>query len=412
MRTLLTDPDHRRALRAEADALLEFGRAARVPGGFGWLGDDGLPMPDRPRMLYVTARMTHVYALATMLDLPGAGELVEHGLRSLTSTFWDETYGGWRSAARPERGSGGGADPAKSGYPHAFVLLATSSAALAGVPGARELLTQAEEVYLERFWDADQAMPVEEWDRSFSRCSDYRGANSAMHAVEAMLAVAETTGNLRWLQRAEAVADRLMSIAAEHRWRLPEHYDAEWRPDLDDGRHRPEDPVRPYGSTPGHGLEWSRLLVHLQAVSERAHRAPARDWIADAVALADRAVADGWAVDGADGFVYTVDFDGTPVVRARLHWVLCEALGAATVLYQRTGLERYAQWYAQWWQFALEHQIDHDGGSWHHELGPDLRPAARIRPGKADLYHAVQACLLPGLPLTGSVASAVHAARG
>src|SRR5690606_1445050 len=137
-----------------------------------------------------------------------------------------------------------------------------------------------------------------------------------------------------------------------------------------------------------------------------------RDWIADAVALADRAVADGWAVDGADGFVYTVDFDGTPVVRARLHWVLCEALGAATVLYQRTGLERYAQWYAQWWQFAREHQIDHDGGSWHHELGPDLRPAARIRPGKADLYHAVQACLLPGLPLTGSVASAVHAARG
>ena len=32
------------------------------------------------------------------------------------------------------------------------------------------------------------------------------------------------------------------------------------------------------------------------------------------------AVRVGWDVDGAEGFVYTTDFSGAPVVRTRLHW--------------------------------------------------------------------------------------------
>ena len=43
----------------------------------------------------------------------------------------------------------------------------------------------------------------------------------------------------------------------------------------------------------------------------------------------DRAVRDGWAVDGAPGFAYTTDWAGAPVVRTRMHWVAAEAIGAA-----------------------------------------------------------------------------------
>ena len=32
--------------------------------------------------------------------------------------------------------------------------------------------------------------------------------------------------------------------------------------------------------------------------------------------------------------VYTVDFEGTPVVRERMHWVVCEAIGAAASLHR------------------------------------------------------------------------------
>ena len=54
---------------------------------------------------------------------------------------------------------------------------------------------------------------------------------------------------------------------------------------------------------------------------------------ADAVDAAfDRAVADGWDVDGAPGFVYTTDWSGRPVVSQRMHWVAAEAISAAAAL--------------------------------------------------------------------------------
>ena len=48
-----------------------------------------------------------------------------------------------------------------------------------------------------------------------------------------------------------------------------------------------------------------------------------------------------------------------------------------------------------------------DRGSWHHELDPGNRPQASVWRGKPDLYHAVQATLLPRLPLSPSLASAL-----
>ena len=48
-------PTHNRWLENELDRILEFGRAAKVPGGFGWLGADGhhpsLPTPMHPSHL-------------------------------------------------------------------------------------------------------------------------------------------------------------------------------------------------------------------------------------------------------------------------------------------------------------------------------------------------------------------------
>ena len=59
----------------------------------------------------------------------------------------------------------------------------------------------------------------------------------------------------------------------------------------------------------------------------------------DARALFQAAIHEGWAVDGADGFVYTVGWDGVPVVRERMHWVVAEATATAAALYQATGDE-------------------------------------------------------------------------
>jgi mannose/cellobiose epimerase-like protein (N-acyl-D-glucosamine 2-epimerase family) len=194
-------------------------------------------------------------------------------------------------------------------------------------------------------------------------------------------------------------------LAAGNQWRIPEHFDEAWRPLLDYNSGEPAHPFRPYGATIGHALEWSRLALHLRA----ALGPDAPTWLLeDAVALFDCAVREGWSVDGADGFVYTVDWDGRPVVRERMHWVAAEATAAAAALHTATGDPAYARWYETWWDYISAYLVDRAHGSWHHELSPDNRPSSLTWAGKPDVYHAFQATLLPRLPLTPTLAEALR----
>jgi mannose/cellobiose epimerase-like protein (N-acyl-D-glucosamine 2-epimerase family) len=154
----------------------------------------------------------------------------------------------------------------------------------------------------------------------------------------------------------------------------------------------------------GHWLEWARLAVQLRAALGE----DADCWLLDdARALFDQAVTDGWAADGSPGLVYTVDWDGRPVVRERMHWVAAEAVAAAAALYAATGDAGYAERYELFWDHVAEYFLDRRLGSWHHELSPELRPSAITWSGKPDLYHAVQATLLPRLPPAPTLAVAL-----
>src|SRR5207253_17503 len=180
-----------------------------------------------------------------------------------------------------------------------------------------------------------------------------------------------------------------------------------WQPLREYNQDKPDDGFRPYGTTPGHGFEWARLVLHLEAARHRAGLLTPH-WLAtDARGLFDSACRYGWAVDGAPGIVYTLDWDNRPVVRHRLHWTHAEASAAASALLKRTGEPRYETWYRLFWEFSETWLIDRDNGSWHHELDPQNRPSADIWAGKPDLYHAWQAVLLPRLPLAPSMATAL-----
>ena len=58
--------------------------------------------------------------------------------------------------------------------------------------------------------------------------------------------------------------------------------------------------------------------------------------------------------------------------------------------------------------FAERHLIDRERGGWRHELDPQNRPAARTWQGKPDVYHALQATLIPRLPLAPSLAASLR----
>jgi sulfoquinovose isomerase len=329
-------------LVAERERLLAFAEGAKHPdGGFGWLRADGSLDAERPRELWINTRMTYVFALA------GRDDLVSWGLAALKDDFRDAEHGGWFSHA--------GVPADKLAYEHVFVVLAAATARDAG------LLGEALDVLDEHFWDEEYGALRDVFSRDWSRCEAYRGANANMHGVEAMLA----TGLQPWADRARRMTARFVGGV-----RVVEHYDSIWRPQPHYNRDHPRDQFRPYGATPGHGFEWARLAFGL-GFEDEARR------------LFRGAIHDGW--DGS-GFVYTVDFDGRPVVRERLHWVLCEAIAAANAL----GEPDFAR---AWWELAERHFIDREGGSWWHELDVENRPASTIWDGKPDVYHALGAVL-------------------
>ncbi len=386
----------------DLDGLLAFAARSRVPeGGFGHLGADGA-LVDRPQETYVVARMTHVFGLAHLLGRPGGP--VRHGVAALLDgPLHDAEHGGWRAA---------GDDDTKAAYVHAFAVLAGATATAAGVDGGRQLLGQALAVWDGRFWDDAAGLAVEEWTRDWSACSDYRGANANMHGVEATLAAADvlagedplTAAALR--QRALRSTGRIVhGWARERDWRLPEHFTAGWEPVPGYNRDRPADPFRPYGVTVGHQFEWARLCLHLRAALEE----EAPGWLLDdAVALFDAAAERGWAADGEPGFPYTLDWDDRPVVEARMHWVLCEAVAAATVLHAATGEDRYAELVRAWRAHGEERFADVATGSWHHELTPRGGVGTSVWAGQPDAYHLAQMLLLEGRPVRGSVAAALR----
>lgn len=392
-------PAHHEWLAAERRRLINFATAARLPeGGFGWLDATGGLGQRQPIETWINARMTHVFSLAHGFGDADAA-LTDHGVTALRGALHDDEHGGWHSTT---------ADATKGAYEHAFVILAAASATAIDRPGAEALLSDALEVVETRFWDEQAGLAHESWDQAWNTTEAYRGANSNMHLVEAFLAAADVTGDHTWHQRALRIADYLIhTVAAGHHWRLPEHFTPDWQPVLDYNHDRPEHPFRPHGHTPGHSLEWARLLLHLEATLDS--RAPA--WLLDdARHLFDSAVDHGWHADGHPGFVYTLDWYDQPQVTARMHWVLAEAVLAAAALHRRTGEDHYARWYTTFWDYAATHHTDTTHGSWHHELTPDGHPASTVWTGKPDTYHAYQAALLPTLPL--APAAAVLAREG
>jgi sulfoquinovose isomerase len=400
--------EHRQWLVSETDRLLLAARASCHPsGGFAWLDSACSPMLDRPIETWITTRMTHVLSVGLLLGHHDCAELVDHGVAALQTLLRDPTNNGWFTSTDPAL------QDQKRAYDHCFVLLAASSAAVAGRPGARALLDDAIAVFDAHFWDEEHGWIIDVWNADWSLSEDYLGANANMHGVEMCLAVADATGDHRWLHRATRIATWFIGrYARQSEWRIPEHFNAAGTPDLHYNLDKPADPFRPFGSTVGHGFEWARLLIDLDAAFELADPASSirPGWLtSSAKAIFARAALDGWSVDDAPGFVYTVDWVGAPVVRDRLHWVAAEAIAAAGALWDFTGDDLYGERYDTWWDYTRQFFVDTANGSWIHQLDAGNRPSSSVWAGKPDVYHAFQACLLPRLPAAPSLASAVAA---
>jgi len=398
----LDTSENREFLKELCGELFDFGRQYPSEGGSCYyLGDDGSPMPERNLETYMTCRMVHVYILAEFLGYEGAKELADAGMMGIQGELRDRKFGGWYPSLAPD----GSPNAGKLCYTHAFVILAASAAVMAGRAGAQKWLREALEVFERYYWDEEQGLSRDNWNMEFTQLDGYRGLNANMHTVEAYLAAADATGEEIYRQRVGRILGRVITWAQENSWRVPEHFDAQWKPDPEFNAHIPDDPFKPYGATPGHALEWARLTVQWALSSDVQDK---EDWIAAAENLFLTAVQDAWYADGEPGFVYTTDWNGKPVVHDRMHWTLAEGINTAAVLYRVTGKQVYAQYYAQFMQYLDEKVADRKLGSWFHQMDRHNRVIGTVWPGKSDLYHAVQAMLIPYYECRDSIVLAVR----
>ncbi|NIY73720.1 AGE family epimerase/isomerase [Marivivens donghaensis] len=381
---LIDEPRFQYRLRSEAEAQLAFfRRSLRADGGFDLLAFDGTPITGQDQGLTGTARHVYSYALAKSTGHPDCDDMIDAGLTWLDSHFRDKAHGGFYWTLN-------GTEPTvdhKMAYGHVHVLLAASAATQVGHPLGPKLLEDLSDLLLNRFMDSSAGLLADEFSRDWSYCSAYRGYNANMHGLEAYLAAYETTGDTGFLTRAEQVIDFFANrIARANHWRVIEHFDANWSPDMDYDGHFA---LTPRGTTPGHSFELARLMIQYWDLAGR----PRGNLVFDARSIIDTALSDAW--DESGGISYTLEYDGRILNPARYWWPVTEAILAIQALIKVAPMPNDEGRFRRLWDEAEALFIDHDYGGWFHEVAPDGTPTEATVRGKPDLYHSIQAAILP-----------------
>lgn len=393
--SLFTDPKHQDWLRQQASDQFNFFRASLNPtGGFFVLDYDGAPLSGDLQELHTTTRLVHSYALGQQVGAEGAADIVDHGMDYLWTRHRDTQHGGYLWGLTPD----GIGDDRKLAYGHAFVLLAASSAKIAGHPDADRLLQDVWDVLETRYWEDPHGLFSDEHNRDWTPFSTYRGMNANMHSVEALLTAFEATEDNVFLERAGRILEFFVGrIAPDHGWRLPEHYTGDWKVDPE---YAGNPMFRPAGTTPGHSFELSRLMLQYWDLLRR----PEGNHVTRARRLLDQALADAWHED-LGGFVYTLKFDGSWDNPARYWWPVSEAIGTLAAFQKLAPTESDDAWYRRLWAFAQTHLIDPENGGWFPELDANNRRSSKQFVGKPDIYHSIQAALFPRCEALSGIAA-------
>lgn len=353
-------------------------------GGFyGCFLDDGTCFDPNSRQLVGSARYVVNYATAYRLyGDPKHLEWAKWGLDFL-NTAHKQPNGHYAWLLE----SGIITDTRVMAYGHAFVLLAAAACHHIGIATALQTLNDTFDFMETYFWDEFSGAYSDERDDALTQLSPYRGQNANMHMCEALLAAWEATEDVRFLDRAERLADRFaFDLAAQSEGQIWEHYDSDWKVDMAFNIDFPNDRYKPWGFQPGHQLEWSKLLLILN--DER----PDEKWILKAQSLYSKAMKTGWD-EKFGGIVYGVAPNGEYCADEKYFWVQAEAFATAWRLYKATDDIKYLLDYRRIWQWSWDHLVDHAHGAWFRVRDRDGSPIDNKKSplGKTD-YHTMGAC--------------------
>jgi mannose/cellobiose epimerase-like protein (N-acyl-D-glucosamine 2-epimerase family) len=353
-------------------------------GFFHFYRDDGTVYDAKTRHLVSSTRFIFNYCEASrQFDNEQYLAAARHGLDYLRSTHLNPTTGSYAWLIE----AGEPIDQTNHCYGLAFVLLAYSSAVKAGITEALPWLQQTFELMEQHFWSASDGLYADEASADWKTVSPYRGQNANMHSCEALIAAYQATAEKRYLERALLLAHNICVRQTQTtQGQIWEHYDLAWQVDWQYNKDDPKNLFRPWGYQPGHFTEWAKLLLILD-------RYKPQIWLVEtAQSLFDQALEKAWDHDQG-GICYGFAPDGEICDDDKYFWVQAESMAAAALLAEKTGEQRYWDWYEKFWAYVWEHFVDHQYGAWYRILNrnnakyDDLKSPA----GKTD-YHTMGAC--------------------
>lgn len=404
--------DLRCAFDADFDALVAFASRSKARVGFAFLRADGQVDLGRPLDARISARMTHVFALAQMRGIEGAAHLVNHGLAALAGPL-RAPNGSWYAEVVPT--SEHSATPVPrvvfSQRAQSAMIGAAAAAAMVGHGAARDLLADLEADQDQRWWDPSAGAVREEIEAQAGLRSPLRRLSTNLDTAQAYLAAWEATGERVWFDRARSILRLVGEIAARCGFALPDLYDQEWRPLPASSDQAPVELIRPGDTLPGLGFKAARLIGQVYAILTHMGEKPGPWMIDTATALYDRALADGWTNEGVGGIVYTLDPAGLVAAPQRMHWVVCEAASAARVLAEvvdPSRAEDLAVDYARAIAWADSHARA-GMGRWIHEVAPDGSVSMLVWEGRPDALTAARMLARGAAPIHLTVTGATAA---
>ena len=346
--------------------------------------DDGTIFDKKNRHIVSSTRFIYNYANAFhMTQDKKYINLCKHGLKFLNSQhkILNTNHFAWQISEEKI------VDGRAMAYGHAFVMLAGAWAFRVGIDEGKTLLDETWNFMDKFFWEEEHTAYADERSQDLKTLNPYRGQNANMHAVEALLAAFEATGEDKYIERSNSIAYQFtMNLAEYSEGQVWEHYSEDWKIDWQYNKEKPDDTFKPWGFQPGHQVEWAKLLLQLD------YHFPQNWHKQKAIYLFDEAIKYGMD-EKYGGIVYGYSSEGKFTNANKYFWVQAEALAASWRLYIKTNNNKYYDFYISLWKWCWNNFIDHQYGGWFSILNQAGEKLSNVKStlGKTD-YHTMGAC--------------------
>jgi len=344
-------------------------QAAFRPNGFFAVSLDRQWRPVGNQYGTLVSQSRQIFDMATGFELtrePAYLDAVKKGTDFLLAHFRDTEKGLFFWSVTPE---GKVIDDGKDSYGVAFTIFGLSHAARVTKDERYSKAALETWAQMKEHLRDSAGFFKPKTDRNYTRVIGQNTQNPMMHLFEALLALHDATGSKEVFRDAQAFADAIYTQLFDQReGRLPEMYDANWKPSPPEQNGRIE---------LGHQFEWAFLLS----------RAVEKGFSKRFLKIGERLLDYGMKVayDNEEGGVFSRgDYQGNAIRGPKTDWQQCESMRAMMHYAVLRGRKDLWPAFHKSLDYAKRHLIDAEYGGWYQDYDPK-NPTRRT--GKGNIWR-------------------------